>query len=98
MRKPIIAGRLHCVQILRQDILLEQKAAAKKAAAKKAAAKKAADKKKKKQKPSSNVQLNAGGQFSGQGTFYFQNGNYGSCGQKNPDSAVIVAVNTPQGQ
>jgi len=30
--------------------------------------------------------------WEGQGTFYYQNGNAGSCGTKNPDSALIVAI------
>lgn len=33
------------------------------------------------------------GSFSGQATYYFQNGNPGSCGNYNSDSAFIVAVN-----
>ncbi|KAM0793362.1 hypothetical protein ACM66B_000817 [Microbotryomycetes sp. NB124-2] len=34
--------------------------------------------------------------FSGQGTWYEQHGNYGSCGWKSSDGDKVVAVNTPQ--
>lgn len=34
--------------------------------------------------------------FTGRGTFYFQGGAAGSCGDYNPDSALIVALNYPQ--
>ncbi|SCV68380.1 BQ2448_501 [Microbotryum intermedium] len=34
--------------------------------------------------------------YKGQATWYTQDGNAGSCGKYNSDSAIIVAVNTPQ--
>ncbi|KIS68638.1 uncharacterized protein UMAG_10640 [Mycosarcoma maydis] len=40
------------------------------------------------------VEKRAGG--SGQATYYYQNGNPGSCGQWNSDSRPIVAVNSAQ--
>ncbi|KAJ9479697.1 Expansin [Pseudozyma hubeiensis] len=40
------------------------------------------------------LEKRAGGQ--GQATYYYQNGNPGSCGQYNSDSRPIVAVNSAQ--
>ncbi|KAK4050578.1 hypothetical protein OIO90_005045 [Microbotryomycetes sp. JL221] len=36
-----------------------------------------------------------GESFSGKATFYYQMGAFGSCGNQNPDSAFIVAMNAP---
>ncbi|PWN54192.1 barwin-like endoglucanase [Violaceomyces palustris] len=33
---------------------------------------------------------------SGKGTYYYQNGNPGSCGKWHKDSDMIVAINSPQ--
>lgn len=64
----------------------------KKAAAKKAAA---AAKAKAKGKTTA-VVLASSTKYSGRGTFYTQDGNAGSCGSYNSDSALIVALNSPQ--
>ncbi|GJN92097.1 hypothetical protein Rhopal_005126-T1 [Rhodotorula paludigena] len=45
---------------------------------------------------SSAVQFSTSASFSGKGTWFTQNGVAGSCGARNPDSALIVAMNTPQ--
>jgi len=42
------------------------------------------------------VNLSTSSSFSGKGTWYTQNGVAGSCGKVNPDSALIIAMNTPQ--
>merc|ERR1712000_783387 len=42
------------------------------------------------------VNLSTSSSFSGKGTWYTQNGVAGSCGKVNPDSALIIAMNTPR--
>lgn len=71
------------------------KAAAKKKAAEKAAAAKAAAAKKASSGTTSTTKLTAT-TYSGQATFFYQEGQPGSCGTVHADSAVIVAMNVDQ--